>query len=41
MLTALTSGTEVTLFQLWSNIVLKLTLDDTVKSIHFPEVCSS
>jgi hypothetical protein len=41
VISALTSGTEVTLFPLWSNVVLKLTLDDTVKSIHFPKVCSS
>ena len=31
----------MTLFPLRNNIVFKLTLDDTVKSIHCPEVRSS
>ena len=41
MLPSLTSGTEFTLFPKWSKTVIGLTLDDTVKSIHCLEACSS
>jgi len=41
MRTARTNGTEENIFPKWSNTDFKLALDDTVKSIHCPEVRSS
>jgi len=39
--TAWASGIEGNSFPSWSNIAFKLTLDDSVKCLHCPEVCSS
>jgi hypothetical protein len=41
MCTAWASETEWNLFPLWSNTAFTLTLQESVKSLHCPEVCSS
>ena len=41
MWTAWAIGSEGNLFPLWIKTTFQLTLDESVKNLHCPEVCSS